>query len=189
MWEPYALWTWLPSFLLAGRTGQPGSSVEVLAFVSIGVAGVAGCLVGGWAADRFGRPEAAVGALIISGLYCLLSPFVFTAPPAVVLVLTMIWGAGVIADSGVFSTSLSEVANRRYVGTALTAQTAIGFTLTVVTIQLVPLLADAVGWRWAFLLLIPGPVVGAAAMHRFGRSRPLLKSPVAPATTPSEVSP
>ena len=88
----------------------------------------------------------------------------------------MIWGASVIADSGVFSTSLSEVADRRYVGTALTAQTAIGFTLTVVTIQLVPLLAEAVGWRWAFLLLVPGPVVGAAAMRRSGHTRPLLKT-------------
>jgi predicted MFS family arabinose efflux permease len=61
------------------------------------------------------------------------------------------------------------VADRRYVGTALTAQTAIGFALTVVTIQLVPVLADAVGWRWAFWLLVPGPVVGAIAMRTFGR--------------------
>ncbi len=192
MWELYALWTWLPSFLLAGpaaRTSHGAGSVEVLAFISIGVAGVAGCLLGGWAADRFGRPTAAVTALIISGLCCLLSPFVFTAAPAVVLVLAVIWGASVIADSGVFSTALSEVADRRYVGTALTAQTAIGFTLTVVTIQLVPLLAEAVGWRWAFLLLVPGPVVGAAAMRRFGHTRPLLKTRTARLTTPLEVSP
>lgn len=192
MWELYALWTWLPSFLLAGRaarTGDTGGSVELLAFVGIGVAGVAGCLVGGWVADRFSRPTAAVGALMVSGLCCLLSPVFFTAAPAVVTVLITIWGAGVIADSGVFSTSLSEVADRRYVGTALTAQTAIGFTLTVVTIQLVPLLADAVGWRWAFLLLVPGPVVGAAAMRTFGRTFPLVPTRPLPATTPSEVSP
>ncbi len=72
-----------------------------------------------------------------------------------------------IADSGVFSTALSETADQRYVGTALTVQTAIGFTLTVVTIQLLPLLADAVGWRFAFWLLVPGPLLGAVAMRRF----------------------
>jgi hypothetical protein len=83
----------------------------------------------------------------------------------------VVWGAAVIADSGVFSTSLSEVADKRYVGTALTAQTAIGFALTVVTIQLVPVVADAAGWRWAFWLLAPGPLVGAVAMRAFGRSR------------------
>lgn len=172
MWELYALWTWLPTFLLAGEAarGAPGTGVGVLVFVSIGVAGVAGCLAGGWAADRFGRAPAATGALIVSGACCLVSPAFFGAAPGWVLLLGIVWGAAVIADSGVFSTSLSEVADRRYVGTALTAQTAIGFALTVVTIQLVPVLAQAVGWRWAFWLLVPGPVAGALAMRAFGRT-------------------
>ena len=43
------------------------------------------------------------------------------------LAFAAVWGAAVIADSGVFSTLLSELADRRYLGTALTAQTAIGF--------------------------------------------------------------
>jgi len=172
MWELYALWTWLPSYLLASnasRAGGDGGTVGLAAFLGIGVAGVAGCLLGGWAADKLGRPAAAVTALAVSGLCCLVSPLFFGAPPLLVLVLTTIWGAAVIADSGVFSTSLSEVADRRYVGTALTAQTAIGFLLTVVTIQLVPVLAGVVGWRWAFLLLVPGPLIGTIAMRSFGR--------------------
>jgi MFS family permease len=171
MWELYALWTWLPAFLLAGaaeRTGRDGAAPSLLAFLSIGVAGVAGCLAGGWAADRFGRPRAAFTALVVSGACCVVSPLFFGAPPVAVAALGVVWGAAVIADSGVFSTSLSEVADPRYVGTALTAQTAIGFALTVVTIQLVPVLAEAVGWRWAFWLLAPGPLVGALAMRAFG---------------------
>jgi MFS family permease len=172
MWELYALWTWLPSFLLAGAVSRSssttGSSIGLLTFVSIGLAGVIGCLLGGWAADRFGRSRAAVTALVVSGSCCLLSPLFFGAGPAALLAFSAIWGAAVIADSGVFSTSLSEVADRAYVGTALTAQTAIGFALTVVTIQLVPVLADAVGWQWAFWLLAPGPIVGAIAMRAFG---------------------
>ena len=65
-------------------------------------------------------------------------------------------------------TSLSEPADSRFVGTALTALTAVGFALTVLSIQLVPLLADVVGWQYAFLLLAPGPVLGAWVMRALG---------------------
>lgn len=169
MWELYAFWTWLPTFLLLSRQTQFGGQgvewIGLVVFLAIGVAGLAGCLLGGWAADRFGRRLAAVSALLVSGACCLLSPVMFRAAWPVMIVFLVLWGASVIADSGVFSTSLSESVDPRYVGTALTAQTALGFLLTVVTIQLVPVLASALGWQFAFLLLLPGPVAGAAAMY------------------------
>ncbi|TDD39564.1 MFS transporter [Saccharopolyspora elongata] len=168
MWELYALWTWLPSFV-AASTGSGEATVGLVSFAAIGVAGVLGCLLGGWAADRFGRAPAAGAALVVSGACCLLSPLVFDASWPLLLVLLTIWGAAVIADSGVFSTALSEVADSRYIGTALTAQTAIGFLLTVVTINLVPVLSALVGWRFAFLVLAPGPILGALAMRALGR--------------------
>jgi MFS family permease len=172
MWELYALWTWLSMFILAGRQergDEAASSTGIIAFSAIGVAGVAGSLLGGWASDRFGRRPAAVTALLISGACCIASPLVFTAPTLALVLFLLVWGGSVIADSGVFSTSLSEMANKRLVGTALTAQTAIGFLLTVVTIHLVPLAAGLVGWRYAFLLLAPGPVIGALAMAALPR--------------------
>jgi MFS family permease len=167
MWELYALWMWLAMFVAAGRAQRgatAASSTGLIVFVAIGVAGTAGCLLGGWAADRFGRPPAAVAALVVSGACCVASPVFFAAPTAVLIVFLLVWGAAVIADSGVFSTSLSETTDPRYVGTVLTAQTAVGFLLTIVTIQLVPLVAGLIGWQYAFLLLAPGPLIGAVAM-------------------------
>jgi len=176
MWELYALWTWLPTFLVVSRTtmtGLPTSAgpgqAGIDAFLAIGVAGLAGCLLGGWAADRLGRIVTAAAALSVSGACCLLSPLFFTAGRPLLLAFAAVWGAAVIADSGVFSTLLSELADRRYVGTALTAQTAIGFLLTVVTIQLIPLLATVTGWRYAFVALAAGPMTALPAMTTLNR--------------------
>ena len=173
MWELYALWTWLPTFLVVSRTTTtglpaPGAS-GIDAFLAIGVAGLAGCLLGGWAADRLGRAATAAAALTVSGACCLLSPLFFTAGRPWLLAFTTVWGAAVIADSGVFSTMLSEVADQRYLGTALTTQTAIGFLLTIVTIQAIPLTAAVTGWRYAFLALAAGPMTALPALTALNR--------------------
>ena len=81
-----------------------------------------------------------------------------------VLAVGLVWGLTVVADSAQFSTIVSEVCDQLYVGTALTVQLAIGFTLTVVTIWLVPILRDSVGWEWTFAFLAPGPAIGIIAM-------------------------
>jgi hypothetical protein len=104
--------------------------------------------------------------MVVSGMCCFLAAVAFGGPVWVLVPLLMVWGAAVIADSAMFSACLGTVVDPRYVGTALTLQTALGFLLTVVTIQLVPVVAEAAGWPWAVAMLGIGPLLGSVAMVR-----------------------
>ena len=104
--------------------------------------------------------------MAVSGACALVIGLFLDAPAWVVLAVGLVWGFTVVADSAQFSTLVTEYADQAYVGTALTMQLAVGFTLTVATIWLMPVFADAVGWRWAFAFLVPGPALGVVAMLR-----------------------
>ena len=105
----------------------------------------------------------------VSAACCVLAALVFGLPLWVVLPVLLVWGVSVVADSGLFSSCVADVVDPRYVGTALTFQTAVGFLLSVLTINAVPFLVDLAGWRWAVALLALGPAAGAVAMARLDR--------------------
>jgi len=172
MWELYAMWTWTAAFLFASAQagGYSTGWVPTATFTIIAIGGV-GSWWAGSLADRFGRERIAGGAMAISGASALLSPLVFAAAPWIVLGLFLVWGLTVVADSAQFSALVTETAEDRFRGTALTLQTAVGFLLTLVTIRGVPTIADAVGWRWAFPWLALGPMLGIAAMSRLAHVR------------------
>jgi MFS family permease len=170
MWELYAMWTWIPAFLrasLAAR-GEGPRLAETASFLVIG-AGAAGCVAAGLMADRWGRTAVTSAAMAVSGLCCLVIGPLFGAAPGVLLAVALVWGASVVADSAQFSACVTELADRRYIGTALTVQTCVGFLLTMASIEIVPRIAAAVGWRWAFAVLAPGPALGIVAMLRLRR--------------------
>jgi hypothetical protein len=108
--------------------------------------------------------------MLVSAGCCLLSPLAFTAGTDVLVPLTLIWGAAVVADSAQFSSATTELAEPAYAGSALTLQLALGFALTIASIRLVPVLADVLGWRYALLPLATGPLAGAVAMQLLRRS-------------------
>jgi len=142
----------------------------MVAFAGVGVAGLAGSVAAGMLADRFGRTSIASGAMLLSSACCLVSPFAFAAPTAVLVALLVVWGAAAVADSAQFSAAVTELADRRYAGSILMLQLALGFVLTVVSIRLVPVAAGAVGWRFALVPLAVGPLLGAVAMLRLRAS-------------------
>jgi len=167
MWELYAFWSWIGIWL--AHFWQDEARIGVTTFAVIAIGSV-GCLAGGYAADRIGRTAVTIASLLVSGVCCLLVGAFAHADPNLLTAVLLVWGFAVVADSAQFSASVSELADRSYVGTALSVQAAMGFLLTLVSIRLVPVMAEVVGWEWCFAFLALGPMLGGMAMFMLRQS-------------------
>jgi MFS family permease len=169
MWELYAVWTWIAAFA-AASVGASGASTpaspagSAVAFATI-ASGAIGSAAAGWFADTVGKARIAAWAMIVSGACCAVAGFLFHAPPALLFVFAVVWGVAVVADSAQLSALVAEFSPRDHVGTALTLQTCTGFLLTMASIRLLPVAAQAIGWQWVFVCLVPGPVLGVLALR------------------------
>ncbi|WP_254510737.1 MFS transporter [Anatilimnocola floriformis] len=166
MFELYAMWTWAPQLLRDAyeRAGHSPASAAFASFATV-ASGVIGCVAAGQFADRRGRCLTALLSLVVSG-GCALIAGSLTPWPAILTIVCILWGVSVIADSAQFSAAVSELCDPRYVGTALAIQTCAGFLLTPLTIAILPLLQQSLGWPLATALLAAGPLFGIWHMAR-----------------------
>lgn len=172
MWELYAFWALLPLFLRQFNAYQSANlDVSLWSFFIIGI-GALGCVVGGNLSVRMGSARVAFWALLISGLCGLLSPLSFSLPPFLFLVFLLVWGFTVIMDSAQFSSLVAQYSEKRYLGSALTIVTSLGFAITIVSIRLMDVLLQIEGnYFWVLAL---GPILALIPMARMAFS-PLSK--------------
>lgn len=165
MWELYAVWTLAP-LLVAGMLGESSADsvqVSLAAFAFIGM-GAVGCVLGGYLSRRFGSARVAGVALAVSGLVCLSWPMLGALPTGFAVVVLLLWGLAVVADSPQFSALAAEAAPTDAVGSSLAIMNGAGFLITVFAIEL------TAGW-WQQLeagvtwLLVAGPILGLVGMR------------------------
>lgn len=188
MWELYAMWGWI-AVIFASANGWSRRRYESAAALAIAI-GAIGCIWAGRASDRLQdniesvrvgqRARVTIIAMGASAACCVLGALLFHQP-ALLLALSLVWGIAVIADSAQFSTIISEVSDKSYVGTALTLQTAIGFLLTAFSIRAMAALAARYGWQVALACMAIGPLLGIWAMSGL-----LPRRSISPATAPAQ---
>jgi MFS family permease len=179
MWELYAMWAWIGAYLGASfaardaaqnATASPAPALASLATFAVIGAGAIGSVGAGLLADRIGRVRVTCAAMLVSAICCLLAGPLFGAPAAVTIALGLIWGVAVVADSAQFSACIAELAPPGLTGTLLTVQVCLGFSLTLIAIQLMPWFIALAGWGGAFAVLALGPLLGIWAMLTLQRS-------------------
>ena len=175
MWELYALWAWIAPAAAASYALQtsPENAIEwskLTAFVAI-ASGALLCPFAGRLADRIGKSELTILAMMISGTSAVTAAITFSGPIPLVAIVFIIWGLSVIPDSAQFSALVADLSPPEMTGSLMSLQTALGFALTIVTVQMTPMIAERWGWPLLFCLLSLGPVIGIAAMLGLTRAR------------------
>ncbi|MUP46227.1 MFS transporter [Gramella sp. BOM4] len=168
MWELYSFWAFVPVLLAFFSFNNPEEqfSISFLSFCIIGLGGIA-CVLGGYLSERFGTKKTAGFALFCSGLCCLISPMILSGNSLTLLTVFLIfWGLVVVADSPLFSTLVASNTEASSRGTALTIVNCIGFSITILSIQLINFLSDRIQPSYLLVFLAIGPVLGLTGLFR-----------------------
>jgi len=168
MWELYAFWAFVPIILSTYMKLYPQTefNIPLLSFIIIGLGGFA-CVISGYASQLFGTKKTAIISLTLSCLCCILSPLIFYIDSSIFCIgFLVFWGLVVIADSPLFSTLVAQNAPSETKGTALTIVNCIGFSITIVSIQIINSFSGLIDPKYIYMILALGPVLGLLSLFK-----------------------
>ena len=177
-WELFGMRAWLPAFLtsLWVQRGMPltsatarGATFSSLVLLASGLSNAAG----GWLSDRLGRRRMIIVFLTASALCSGIIGWSPALGMPAVLMLALLYGLLVTADSSSISTAVAESATAETLGATLAVQSGLGFLVTAISPFLFGAVLDATGgiWGWAFLSLGIAAVLGTAAVATVSERR------------------
>jgi len=171
MWELYAFWAFIP-FAIKTYNSIHNSHLpfSLWTFFIIGLGGIS-CAIGGLFALRWGSKKVAMISLLLSGFLCMTSPLFFLLPANLFLMAFCLWGMFVVSDSPQFSTLVASAVPLELKGTALTLVNCIGFSISIISIQLLTFWLEVVDSSYIFTVLTIGPVLGLWAMRKGGLNK------------------
>jgi len=167
MWELYSFWAFVPLMLLAYNKHYPAINLNVPLYAFLIIAsGSLACVLSGLLSQFYGAQKIARLSLILSCSCCILSPyFLLNNSQFVFLAFLFFWAMVVIADSPLFSTLVAQNAPEESRGTSLTIVNCIGFSITVISIQLINLLSDSISAEYVYTILAIGPILGLIGLN------------------------
>ncbi|WOE30688.1 MULTISPECIES: MFS transporter [unclassified Acinetobacter] len=168
MWELYTFWTLVPLLIVKTNIDTSFTMIHssLLAFFIIAV-GAIGCIFGGIFSRYVSNRVVALVALASSGLCCLFFVLGWDIIPTwLLLIILIIWGMTVVADSPQFSALSAQACSIEQLGGALALQNSFGFFLTIISIAITTMAFDQLGINALWIMLI-GPVLGILGYIKF----------------------
>lgn len=169
MWELYAFWTFVPLLISKLDFSKVGYELDssLWSFIIIGIGGLA-CVISGRVSTNYGSATVARWSVLISGLCCIVVPLtIYFEQNLLALITLIIWGMNVVADSPLFSTLVAQNCDRNLKGTSLTVVNCIGFSITIISIQVLDYFWMETSNILVFSLLALGPLVALLSMRYF----------------------
>ena len=180
-WELLGLWAWLPAFLTAALLLNGSSPEYALLFTALTyIANIAGSIIGGSMADRWGRTQAILLWSCVSLALSFSIGWLIALPVALLVAIACLHNFSAIADSSVHSTVIAESVPPHILGAAYAVRSVVGFGTGVIS----PVVfgwaldlagggrtsGDAFAWGVAWATLGLGGLLGPVATWKLQRA-------------------